>query len=87
MKDHIDTHLFGNLRGEVPPEWFRTSARTRRLVCGRSLSVQYGVYPTCRPAARAALGQSVLQVPLRRRHFLRCKKSMEGGRRHSVTSE
>ena len=56
MKDHIDAHLSGNLRGEVPPEWLRTNARTRCLVCGLSVSVQHGVHPTCRPAARAALG-------------------------------
>ena len=56
MKHHIDAHLSGNLRGEVPSEWLRTNARTRCLVCGLSVSVQYGVHPTCRPAARAALG-------------------------------
>ena len=56
MKDHVDTYLSGNLRGEVPPEWLRTNARTRCLVCGLSVSVQHGVHPTYRPAARAALG-------------------------------
>ena len=81
IKDHIDAHLSGNLRGEVPPEWLRT----RCLVCGLSVSVQHGVHPTCQPGP--PWGQSILQQPLRRRHFLRCRRSMEGGRRHSVTSQ
>ncbi|CAE7316738.1 unnamed protein product [Symbiodinium sp. CCMP2592] len=56
---HIDAHLAGSLQGDVPEAWLQGRSRQRCMVCGLSVSIQHGVHPSCRPAARAAMASPV----------------------------
>lgn len=47
---HVDSHLAGTLRGQVPQQWLTDNNRQRCMVCGLSVSVRSGVHPTARAA-------------------------------------
>ncbi|CAK0900783.1 unnamed protein product [Prorocentrum cordatum] len=50
---HINAHLSGQLRGEVPEEWLQANRRTHCRVCGLCVStLRGGIHPTCRPLER-----------------------------------
>ena len=59
LRMHVDAHLAGSLVGRVPPDWLQTRNLQRCLVCGLRVATRFGVHPTCRPTARAAVSGGV----------------------------
>ena len=55
MQTHIDAHMAGSISGDVPAAWLAQHNRQRCAVCGLSVACRFGIHPTCRPEARAAM--------------------------------
>ena len=55
MQSHIDAHMAGSISGDVPAAWLAQHNRQRCAVCGLSVACRFGIHPTCRPEARAAM--------------------------------